>query len=139
MDDIVAIIGYIALALGSGLALFSRMPKQTIENQKDLIETLEKRLQALEIQKDTDREQHLDNVKAIADLQGQIKVYKELPLQEMAKAMQDISRVNEIIANSNSEILETLKSSAVTLAVNTKKGQHVDTQVVDNQVINTKG
>lgn len=114
--DTVSVIGYIALVAGSALAIFSRIPKQTISNQKDLIETYEKRLKALELQGEEDRRLHIQNVKDIADLQGQIKVYKELPLQEMATAMKDISEVNKQIASSNQEILKTLKSSAVIAA-----------------------
>ena len=111
--DPISIIGYASLIIGSILTLFSRIPKQTIQNQKVLIDTYEKRLKALEDQKEEDHKTQLENVKAIADLQGQIKVYKELPLQEMAKAMEEISRVNKAIADGNSEILRTLRGGTV--------------------------
>lgn len=124
--DPVSIIGYISLAIGSLLAIFSRIPKQTIENQKSLIETYEKRLKALEDQKEADHKTQIENVKAIADLQGQIKVYKELPLQEMAKAMEEISRVNKGIADSNTEILHTLRSSAL-IAAEDRLEEHTET------------
>lgn len=106
--DPVSIVGYVVGIGGGILALFSRIPKQTIDNQRALIETYEKRLKALEDQKEEDHRTQIDNVKAIADLQGQIKVYKELPLQQMAKAMEEISRVNKAIADSNNEILRRL-------------------------------
>lgn len=140
--DPIAIIGYISLIVGSILALFSRLPKQTIENQKDLIETYEKRLKALEDQSAEDRRNHLEQVKAIADLQGQIKVYKELPLQEMATAMQRISQVNETIAKSNEQILKTLNASAVIAAGDRSTLLHpiqnIDQQTVETQVIKNK-
>lgn len=140
--DPLSIIGYIALVIGAILTIFSRLPKQTIENQKDLIETYEKRLKALEDQSAEDRKNHLEQVKAIADLQGQIKVYKELPLQEMATAMQEISRVNKGIAESNTEILRTLKSSAVIAAVDRSEllhpTQNITKQTVETQVIKNK-
>lgn len=98
--------GYIALVFSAGLTVFSQLPKQTIKNQKDVIESYEKRLQTLEDQKDEDRKQHIESIKAIAELQGQINVYKELPLQEMAAAMHEISV-------SNKEILNTLKRSVI--------------------------
>ena len=135
--DPIAIIGYISLAIGSALALVSRLPKQTIENQKDLIETYEKRLKALEDQSAEDRKNHLEQVKAIADLQGQIKVYKELPLQEMATAMQKISEVNETIARSNEKILKTLNASAVIAAGDRTTLLH-PTQNVENQNVETQ-
>lgn len=127
--DPLTIGAYLVGIGGSVLALFSRIPKQTIQNQKDLIETYEKRLKALEDQALEDKKQHIENVRAIADLQGQIKVYKELPLQEMASAMQEISRVNKGIADSNTEILRTLKASAITLAENTTETMHGTAQV----------
>lgn len=112
--DPIAIIGYISLAIGSALALVSRLPKQTIENQKDLIETYEKRLKALEDQSEQDKKQHIENVKAIADLQGQIKVYKEIPLQQIADSMKEL-------ANTNKQILARLHTEEVTETVKTIK------------------
>lgn len=106
----VAIGGYVAAAVGAVLYALSRQPKQTIQNYKELAESQEKRISALEAQATIDRQNHIDNNKAIADLQGQIKVYKELPLQEMAAAMQDISAVNQGIAKSNQLILDKLNS-----------------------------
>ncbi|CAB4183069.1 hypothetical protein UFOVP1439_56 [uncultured Caudovirales phage] len=97
MIEPISIIGYISLIIGSILALASRIPKQTITNQKELIETYEKRLKALEDQKEEDRKQHIENVKAIAELQGQINVYKELPLQQMADTMREIAQTNKKI------------------------------------------
>lgn len=138
LDMISIIVGF-----GGGcLAVFSRIPKQTIINQKELIDTYEKRLKALEDQKDLDHQLHIENIKAIADLRGQIKVYKELPLQEMASAMQEISRVNKGIADSNQEILKTLKISAVIAADDRSELLHptqtISTQTVETQVIKNK-
>lgn len=135
--DPISIIGYIVGVGGGILALFSRIPKQTITNQKDLIETYEKRLKALEDKADEDRKNHLEQVKAIADLQGQIKVYKELPLQEMAVAMQEISRVNKGIAESNTEILRTLRTSA-NIAADDRSTLLHPTQNVENQNVETQ-
>lgn len=140
--DLVTLTGYVALALGGMLTVFSRIPKETIRNQKDLIDTYEKRLKALEDQKEEDHKTQLENVKAIADLQGQIKVYKELPLQQMAEAMTAISDVNKGIAASNKEILKTLKASSVIAAEDryglTNPNQHIGKQVVDEQIVNNK-
>lgn len=97
MDFVTIAISSIFLIISSALAIVSRLPKQTIENQKALIETYEKRLKALEDQKEEDRKQHIENVKAIAELQGQINVYKELPLQQMADSMREIADTNKKI------------------------------------------
>jgi len=97
MEFISIAISSVFLIVSSFLAIKSQIPKQTIENQKTLIETYEKRLKALEDQKEEDRKQHIENVKAIAELQGQINVYKELPLQQMADSMREIAQTNKKI------------------------------------------
>ena len=133
--DTVSIIGYVALAVGSILALFSRLPKQTITNYEQLTVAQEKRIAALEEQSKVDHKNHLENIKAIADLQGQIKVYKELPLQEMATAMQRISEVNETIARSNEQILKTLNKSAVIAAEDRSEPTQTTTTTTENKTI----
>ncbi len=135
--DPIAIIGYISLIVGSILALFSRIPKQTITNYEQLSVAQEKRIAALEEQSKVDHKNHLENIKAIADLQGQIKVYKELPLREMAKAMQDISDGNKAIAESNRQILISLQSSAMIASEDRSTLLH-PTQVVEKQTVETQ-
>lgn len=135
--DPISIIGYVSLAVGSILALFSRIPKQTITNYEQLSVAQEKRIAALEEQSKVDHKNHLENIKAIADLQGQIKVYKELPLQEMAKAMQDISDGNKAIAESNRQILISLQSSAMIASQDRSTLLH-PTQVVEKQTVETQ-
>lgn len=116
LSTAINVVGFAAFILGGILYARSKVPTQTIQNYKLLTESQEKRIKALEDQSKADQKNHIDNVKALADLQGQIKVYKELPLQEMAAAMQKISAVNEVIAESNKKILERLDSSAHLLA-----------------------
>ena len=58
--------------------------KQTIANQKDLIELLTSQVNEL-------RTLHLENEKAISKLSGQIEVYKEIPLKDIATSLQQIS------------------------------------------------
>lgn len=97
MEFISIAISSVFLIVSSFLAIKSQIPKQTIQNQKELIETYEKRLKALEDQSEQDKKQHIENVKAIAELQGQINVYKELPLQQMADSMREIAQTNKKI------------------------------------------
>ena len=105
----------LAITLIGGTLLYAkaRIPKQTFSNQKDLIDTYGKRLKSLEDQKKDDATQQIENVKAIADLQGQVKLYKDLALDTMAKSMAEI-------ASTNLKILDMLTRSSVTLAENTK-------------------
>ena len=114
MEFISIAISSVFLIVSSVLAIRSQLPKQTIQNQKELIETYEKRLKALEDEEKANKKQHLENVKAIADLQGQIKVYKEIPLQQIADSMKEL-------ANTNKQILARLQTEEVTETVKTIK------------------
>lgn len=97
MELVSIVISAFFLIVSSIIYLKSQLPKQTIANQKELIETYEKRLKALEDQAELDKKQHLENVKAIAELQGQLKVYKEIPLQQIADSMKELSATNKKI------------------------------------------
>lgn len=111
-SNFIGVSGYVAGVAGAVFYARSKVPNQTIENYKQLAEAQEKRISALEAQVKVDRQNHLDNIKAIADLQGQLKTYKELPLREMADAMEKIS-ATEI------NILAILQKSAMQLSVDT--------------------
>ena len=121
VQDIVILV----VSIGGSFAIWkSRVPAQTIKNleesNKSYVE-LDKARQASinvlekKIKEVTDKhtEERVEWTKAIADLNGQIKVYKELPLRELADGM-------KIIAASNAEILNTLKTSAITLTADTR-------------------
>jgi hypothetical protein len=56
-----------------------------ITQQKDLIDTLSAQVSEL-------RTLHMDNEKAISRLEGQVEVYKELPLSKIAAAMEQITK-----------------------------------------------
>lgn len=102
------VIAGVLLAL---LYVKSRIPKQTIEQQTQLIVALKDRVETLE-------KAHTTNQKAIGTLEGQIKVYKELPLQEISKSLQvletlptDIQRMHQ---ESNKELIEFLRGNKLT-------------------------
>jgi len=57
--------------------------KATISGQRDLIETLQAQVKEL-------RGLHSENEKAIAKLTGQVEVYKELPLSQLAVSMAEV-------------------------------------------------
>ncbi len=74
------LIGIIALAV---LYIKSRYPSQTIEQQNLLIESLQRRIEDLE-------KGHHDNEKIISGLTGELRVYKEIPLQQIANSLQTL-------------------------------------------------
>ncbi len=61
-----------------------------IDQQKDLIDTLTTQVSEL-------RTLHMENEKAISRLEGQVEVYKELPLSKIATAMEQITETQKKI------------------------------------------
>jgi hypothetical protein len=102
----------------AALFIRSRIPKETIAQQGELIKALTQRQQEL-------LDAHVVNEKAIAELQGQIKVYKELPLQQIAnslKMLETLPAEFERISNKSQEhIIQSVQNIAE---------QHVDNQTV---------
>ena len=124
------IIGIIVIAI---LYIKSRLPKQTIDQQGKLIEVLQKRLDEIISENKSLADKHLENEKAIADLQGQIKVYKELPLQDIArsmKALENLPKEFQRISKANTKEIKD--------AVHNIKEQHVKHQTVDKEVVKHK-
>lgn len=72
--------------------------RATITSQKELIDTLTAQVSEL-------RTLHIQNEKSIAELQGQVSVYKELPLSEIAKSISDMSKSHEAMLKTQKEIL----------------------------------
>ena len=121
VQDLIIGIGLIGGVL---LYLKGHVPQQTIKNLEaandsyvKLDATRQKSIEALE-QKvkeviDKHAAEKLEWTKAISDLQGQIKVYKELPLRELADGIREV-------VNGNNAIFGVLQASATTLAIDTK-------------------
>ena len=130
VQDVVALI-----VLIGGIVVYSkgRVPQQTIKNLSQVNEsyialnqTLQDRIANLEKQREVDTNLHGENTKAIARLQGQIDLYKELPLRELAEGI----KYNNEISN---KILDTLKTTAKINAedrdVLTNQNLHIKTEV----------
>ena len=94
------------------LYIKSRLPKETIEQQTKLIDALEKRLATMEAEHKDLLTKHVENEKKIATLEGQIKVYKELPLQDIAKSLKALENIptefERITKSNNDKIMEAL-------------------------------
>jgi len=89
----------IAFVGGTLLYFRSRIPQQNVKNLTILTDTYEKRIKALEDELNENHNLQLANVKAIADLQGQIKVYKDLPLRELADGIKAVNTSNQRIVD----------------------------------------
>lgn len=81
---ITSVVGIIFALLKTGTT------KATIQSQKELIETLTTQVNEL-------RNLHIENEKAISELQGQVSVYKELPLNQLSISMTEIAKAQKDI------------------------------------------
>lgn len=95
-DELTKLVEGLVVLTGVGAVIFSvfknQTVKATIQSQKDLIETLSTQVSEL-------RTLHIENEKAISKLQGQVEVYKELPLSEMAHSMGELASTQKQILN----------------------------------------
>jgi hypothetical protein len=133
VSDIFYILSILCLIGGAILVIKSRIPQLTIKNLQQLNDTYEKRITALEEKIKEDAHLHVENTKAIANLQGQIKIYKELPLQALADGMERVVEISKVNADSNAQILKVLQTTSRINAedrdVLTNQNQHIKTAV----------
>lgn len=119
------ILGLIMLVGGAILILASKVKSDNLADLKD-------RVAILETEREEARKQHIENQKAIANLEGQLSTYKEIPLKQIAQSLTELSK-------SNDKILNVLENSALIAAtergVLTPKDQHIENQTVEKQVI----
>lgn len=93
------IVGFGALVAGAVLILMSKVKTNNLNDLRD-------RVAILEQEREEARRQHLENQKAISNLEGQLATYKEIPLKSIAKSLDELS-IN------NGKILDTLQKSKV--------------------------
>lgn len=67
-----------------------RTTRAVIEQQKQLIDTQKERIDLLEAQ-------HIENARAIGELQGEVRAYKKIPLDDIAKSIKQIATTNKEI------------------------------------------
>ena len=115
----------VAAVVLAAVYIRSRIPKETIAQQGQLIVALNGRIDAIGAENKELHRQHDENQKAIADLQGQIKVYKELPLQEIARSLKAL----EGLPSEFDRISKENRDSII------KSFQNVGEQHVDNQTV----
>lgn len=128
-------LNILSLAAMAVVAFYVVRSKVKDENLKDLKE----RVEILEREREEARTQHLENQKAIANLEGQLQTYKEIPLKSIASSLQVLPNLVE----SNNQILATLKGSAIIAATDRNAllnpKQHIEEQTVEKQIVKNKG
>ncbi len=95
------VIGYAGYVVGAVIILASKTKSDNLRDLKERVEILEK-------ERTEAREQHIENQKAISNLEGQLSTYKEIPLKSIAKSLEVLPK----IVDSNSSILDILKKNA---------------------------
>jgi uncharacterized membrane-anchored protein YhcB (DUF1043 family) len=136
MVELQFLIISVELIVGIMLAVLyikSRLPKETIDQQTKLITALEGRIKTMEDENKEQLKKHIENEKAIAELQGQIKVYKELPLQDIAKSLKALenlpSEFERITKDNGEKILKAVSNISV---------QNVGHQNVEHETVASK-
>lgn len=72
------------------LFIKSKAPKQTIEQQAVLIDTLKDRVETLEDETKLCNENHIENIARIRELEGRVDELRNIPLKEISKSQKEI-------------------------------------------------
>lgn len=117
--SILALIGYIAggfgiIAVVSSAIVVSRsaVVRQTVEGQTELIDTLKNIRAEQKIEIDNLNAKHNESSKAIANMQGQIDVLKNIPLKDIAKDLSSIAGEMAKISEVQSIIMDRFNQSS---------------------------
>ena len=109
-----AIFGVAAIITGAVVIVRGTTSKETVSNQKELIATLlagkqEQKEQIADLQ-----QKHIDSSKAIAGLQGQVDVLKNIPLKEISSDLKSISGGMNSLSKNQEKIVQMLSSNTPT-------------------------
>ncbi len=111
----------------------ARIPKETIKQQGELITALQQRQIQLDDENSKLRSDHIENQKAIAALQGQIKVYKELPLKEIAASLKMLEEMPKQFEKIQAQNTKVIVDSVNNVKVQNVEQQNVKTENVENK------
>lgn len=109
LNSYLNMLSLVALAVVAFYVVRSKVKNENLKDLQNRVDILERereetaKLHAKERQET--QQQHLDNQKAISNLEGQLATYKEIPLKSIAESL-------EKLTESNDAILGTLKGSA---------------------------
>ena len=123
LDGIALGIEVVVAAVLAYMYVRSRVPQQTIDEQTKLINVLNGRLDTLAGENKDLQDRLLENQRAVSRLEGQIEVYKELPLQEIAKSLKALEVLpTEFKKISKTQSDVTIKAFRSIVNDNKKKG-----------------
>jgi len=87
LPTIASVTGYIIGVAGAITIIFSRTKTENLKDLKERVDILEK-------DREESRAQLLENQKAIANQEGQLSTYKEIPLKSIATSLEQIAKSN---------------------------------------------
>ena len=108
---IAGLIGFIAVVAAAIVVVRSSASKQTIDSQKDLIDTLIKGKEEQKEQIADLNGKHIESTRAIASLQGQVDILKNIPLKEISSDMKSIAGGMQELSKNQGEIVKMLKAN----------------------------
>ena len=124
LNNYLNILSLAAMAVVGFYVVRSKVKDENLNDLKERVAILEK-------EREEARSQHIENQKAIANLEGQLKTYKEIPLKAIAASLSELSQ-------SNGQILSVLQGSAL-IAANDRdilgSKQTVKEMTVEHQTI----
>lgn len=122
------LIGYAGYVVGALIIIFSKVKNDNLADLKQRVEILEKELvyskDLLDKERKQAQAQHLANRESITELKTQVKLYKDLQLDSIAKT--------------NQEMLEALKASAMIRATEKDEGVLVHTEAANPLSVKVK-
>ena len=128
--DVLQIIGYAGYVIGAAVILASKTKTDNIKDLKERVEILEKERkydkELLQTERAEAAKKHVANREAIAKLQGQVEIYKDLQLKSIAETNQ---RILEVLSKS-ALIAQTAADSGGVL-VHTKEEHPLDVKVTE--------
>jgi hypothetical protein len=110
IGHIAGALGFVATLVAAVVVVRSSATKQTIVSQKELIDTL---IAGKEEQKGQIADLHSkynESTKAIAALQRQVDILKNIPLKEISGDLSAITKEMRGIANTQHQIVQILKN-----------------------------
>lgn len=106
-----SVFGLVALITGAVMIIRSTATKTTIIQQKELIDILNASRDEQRVQIQDLNEKHIESSKAIAGLQGQVDVLKNIPLKEISADMKSIATQMNSLSTNQQEITNLLKQN----------------------------
>lgn len=133
--QILGVIVAVGVALGAGVGgFFYAFKSKSNKLLREQNEQLKTQIEQFKTNYEACQNQHSESLKLIHNLEGQIQMIKDIPLNSIATGIDDLSK-------SNHKILETLQATSIINVqdrdVLTNSNKHIKTEV--NKVLKKKG